>query len=415
MEFRREAYIDRLVRNKGNGLIKIVTGVRRSGKSYLLGTLFRRRLNEDGVDDGHIIAVSLEDCRRKELREPENMLAYIDALTRDGGEYCVIIDEVQELGEFDTVLNTLLIKPGIDLYVTGSNSRFLSSDIKTEFRGRGFEIRLRPLTFHEIAETVDGERSALWKKYFTYGGLPLVWSLADDDKAQYLKNLFDETYITDIIERHKVRRRAELGELLNILASSAGSLTNPAKLSRTFKSVKGSPFSDKTIRNYIEYFIDSFLINEAQRYDVKGKRYIGALSKYYFEDAGLRNARLNFRQMEENHIMENIIYNELLARGFNVDVGVVPSYGRSSGGSIVSKQLEIDFVANKGGERRYIQSALSIDEPRKAKAEKAPFAAAGDSFKKIIVVRNDIVPYTDDDGVTIMGIFDFLLDGKSTE
>ena len=414
MIIKRDMYIEKLNRREKNGLIKIVTGVRRCGKSYLLFNLFHNHLLEKGVAEDHIIEIALDDRSNKELRDPDNMLKYVKERIVDGDIYYIILDEVQLLNEFEDVLNSFLHIRNADVYVTGSNSRFLSSDVITEFRGRGDEIHVYPLSFREFISSYKGSSDEAWDDYFTYGGLPLILSYEDKgEKAEYLKSLFRNVYLSDIIERHNIRNNEEFDELIDILASSVGSLTNPLKLSNTFKSIKNKVISDKTIKKYIDYLIDAFLVSKAARYDIKGKRYINSPSKFYFEDVGLRNARLNFRQMEENHIMENIIYNELRIRGFHVDVGLVEQFGKNSESKTVKKQLEVDFIATKGSEKFYIQSAFAMNTPEKKEQEERSLNSIGDSFKKIIVVKDNINVRRNETGIITIGIRNFLLNENS--
>ena len=416
MEIKRDLYLDRLIRRENNGLIKVVTGVRRCGKSYLLFNLFHNYLIEKGVAEDHIIEVALDDRSNKELRDPDQMLAYLKDRIKDKETYYIILDEVQLLSEFEDVLNSLLHIRNADVYVTGSNSKFLSSDVITEFRGRGDEIRMYPLSFREFCSAYPGSEEDAWEDYYTYGGLPLILTReTDEEKAEYLINLFQKVYLSDIIDRHKIRNREELDELVDILASAVGSLTNPLKLSKTFKSVKNKNISDKTLKKYIDYLTDAFLVSKAVRYDIKGRKYIGSPTKFYFEDVGLRNARLNFRQTEENHIMENIIYNELRIRGYRVDVGLVEVFGKNTENKTEKKHLEVDFVATKGSEKYYIQSALAMPTDEKRKQEERPLNAIGDSFKKIIVVKDNIKPRRDEMGIVTMGIRRFLLNKNSLE
>lgn len=417
MLIRRDVYLDRLVKARGNGLVKVVTGIRRCGKSFLLFNLFHSWLVEHGVASDHIVEIALDDRRNKALRDPDAMLNHLDSVLRnDGSVYYVILDEVQMLDEFVDVLNSLLRIPNVDVYVTGSNSKFLSTDVITEFRGRGDQIRIHPLSFAEYLPASGKSVSEAWGEYLLYGGMPLVLSLDEpQEKMRYLRSLFDEVYLTDIVDRYSLRGSTEMDSLIDMLASSVGSLTNPTRIARTFASETGSGITEKTIRRYIEYLSDAFLISEAKRYDVKGRRYISSPSKYFFEDVGLRNARLNFRQIEENHLMEGVIYNELLARGYGVDVGVVDVYGKNVEGKTERKRLEIDFVVNRGSSRCYIQSALTIDAPDKAAQEKRPFRKVDDDFKKVIVVKDTLAPHYDSDGVRIIGITDFLLDRECLE
>lgn len=414
MEIKRDIYLDRLIRREKNGLIKIVTGVRRCGKSYLLFNLFHNYLLDKGVKEDHIIEIALDDRSNKELRDPDNMLKYVKKRIVDRDTYYIILDEVQLLSEFEDVLNSFLHIRNADVYVTGSNSKFLSSDVITEFRGRGDEIRIYPLSFREYSSVYEGSADEAWDDYFTYGGLPLILSRETaEEKAEYLMSLFQKVYLSDIIDRHKVRNQEELDELVDILASAVGSLTNPLKLANTFKTVKKKTISDKTLKKYMDYLMDAFLVSKAVRYDIKGRKYIGSPSKFYFEDVGLRNARLNFRQMEENHIMENIIYNELRIRGYHVDVGLVEQFGKNSENKTTKKQLEVDFVATKGSERYYLQSAFAMTTPEKQAQEERPLNAIGDSFKKIIIVRDNIKVRRNDMGIVTIGIRNFLLDKNS--
>ncbi len=409
MEIKRDLYLDKLIRKKHNGLIKVITGVRRCGKSYLLFTLFHNHLLDNGIDENHIIEVALDDRSNKELRDPDNMLRYVKEKIIDHEQYYIILDEVQLLDEFEDVLNSFLHIRNADIYVTGSNSKFLSSDVITEFRGRGDEIRVYPLNFREFTSVYEGSQDEAWDDYFNYGGLPLVLSMDTvEDKIEYLTSLFQKVYLSDIVERNKVRNKEELDELVDILASAIGSLTNPTKLAKTIKSVKSKSISDKTLKTYIDYLEDAFLISKAKRFDIKGKRYIGSPAKYYFEDIGLRNARLNFRQVEVTHIMENIIYNELRIRGYKIDVGIVEHYETGKDGKRKKKQLEVDFVANKGSEKYYIQSAFAMTNPEKIAQEQRSLANIPDSFKKIIIVADNIKVRRDEVGITTMGLRYFL-------
>ena len=414
MEIKRDLYLNRLIRREKNGLIKIVTGVRRCGKSYLLFNLFHQYLLDKGIPEDHIIEIALDDRRNKELRDPDNMLAYVNARIADKETYYIVLDEVQLLGEFEDVLNSFLHIRNADVYVTGSNSRFLSSDVITEFRGRGDEIRIYPLSFQEYCSVYQGSADEAWDDYFTYGGLPLILSReTGGEKAEYLSSLFQKVYLSDIIDRHNVRNREELDELVDFLASAVGSLTNPLKLANTFKTVKNKTVSDKTLRKYIDYLTDAFLISKAVRYDIRGRKYIGSPSKFYFEDVGLRNARLNFRQMEENHIMENIIYNELRIRGYHVDVGLIEQFGKDAAQKTTKKQLEVNFIASKGSEKYYLQSAFAMPTPEKQAQEERPLRSIDDSFKKIIVVRDNIKARRNEFGIVTVGIRSFLLDENS--
>lgn len=405
----RNSYVERLLRHRENSLIKVITGSRRSGKSFLLFKLFVQRLKEQGIDNAHIIKVALDDRSNKELRNPDNMLAFVKSKIADSKTYYILLDEIQYLDEFEDVLNSFLHIDNVDVYVTGSNSHLLSSDVVTTFRGRGDEIHVFPLSFSEFSTAYKGSISEAWDSYVLFGGMPLTLSFdTPEEKAGYLKSLFDKIYVADILERYKVRNGSELDEILNILSSSVGSLTNPIKLSKAFKSLKNKTISDNTIRKYISYFEDAFLVNKAIRYDIKGKRYINTPSKYYFEDVGLRNARLGFRQVEETHVMENIIYNELRFRGYMVDVGVV-ELNTQNNGKNCRVQLEVDFVATRGGEKLYVQSALNIDDAEKKFQEKRPLLNTRDSFRKVIVVKGQMAPRYDDDGIMTIGIINFLL------
>ena len=414
MEIKRDVYLKKLVRKKKNGLIKVVTGVRRCGKSYLLFHLFHNHLLEEGVPEDHIIEVALDDRRNRALRDPDAILQYIEKRIQDKGDYYIILDEVQYMDEFEDVLNSLLHIPNADVYVTGSNSKFLSSDVITEFRGRGDEIRVYPLCFREYASVYPGTLDEAWDDYVVYGGMPLTLSMeAPEDKAEYLTTLFQKVYFSDIVERHKVRNKDELEELVDVLASSTGSYTSLNKLTKTFKSIKNKLLSDKTIKNYIDYLIDSFLISKAMRFDIKGKKYIGSPAKYYFEDVGLRNARLGFRQVEENHLMENIIYNELRIRGYHVDVGVVEHYSTNRAEKKKKKQLEVDFVATMGSEKYYIQSAFAMPTSDKIAQEQRGLLSIPDSFRKIIVVGGNQKVRRDENGIATIGLRNFLLDEDS--
>lgn len=414
MEIKRDVYLDKLIRKKKNGLIKVVTGVRRCGKSYLLFHLFHDYLLDSGVAEDHIIEIALDDRSNKELRDPDVILKFIKESIKDKEDYYIILDEVQYLDEFEDVLNSLLHIRNADVYVTGSNSKFLSSDVITQFRGRGDEIRVYPLSFSEYVSVYQGSQDEAWDDYLVYGGLPLILTMEEaEDKAEYLNSLFQKVYISDIVERHNVRNKAELDELVDVLASAIGSYTNQNKLVRTFKSVKNKNISDKTIKNYTDYLIDSYLISKADRYDIKGKKHIGKLSKYYFEDVGLRNARLGFRQIEETHLMENIIYNELRVRGYHVDVGVVEYYETKADGKRGKKQLEVDFVATKGSEKYYIQSAFALLTADKVNQEQRGLLRISDFFRKIVVVGDNIKVRRDENGIITIGLRNFLLDENS--
>ena len=414
VEIKRDRYLKQLIESRQNGFIKIVTGIRRCGKSYLLNVLFYHYLLDNGVDNEHIIRVDLEDRMNKELRDPDAMLQYVHSRITDKKLYYIIIDEVQLMDEFVDVLNSFLHIENADTYVTGSNSHFLSSDIPTEFRGRGETIHVNPLSFAEFYASKGGDKQDAWREYYTYGGLPLIRSFdTEEKKINYLKNLFETVYLADIIERHKIRNENEMRELVLIMASCIGSPCNPTKLSKTFKSVKNLAISNKTISNYLKYLSEAFLLNKTIRYDIKGKKYINTLSKYYFSDIGLRNAILDMRQQEETHIMENIIYNELVVRGYSVDVGMVEIKKKDKNGKWIRTQLEVDFVANLGSKKYYVQSALSIPDREKEKQESGSLTNINDSFKKIIVVKDHIMPRRNEEGILIIGLYDFLLNENS--
>lgn len=416
MDIKRDLYLQQLIDRRHNGMIKVVTGVRRCGKSYLVFNLFNNYLKSNGVDDKHIIKVNLENRRNKKLRNPDALLEYIDAQLIDQDMYYILLDEVQLVEEFEDVLNSYLDVPNADVYVTGSNARFLSKDVITEFRGRGDEVKIYPLSFAEFMSAFDGSNQLGLDEYMTFGGLPLILSYkTQEQKSAYLKNLFEETYIKDIKERYQIRHEEVFEELLNIISSSIGSLTNPTKLSKTFQSVKHVNVNPETIKYYLEYLCDSFLVSKAMRYDVKGKKYIDTPYKYYFTDMGLRNARINFRQDEKTHLMENVIYNELLIRGFNVDVGVVPVVSRDENGKQVRSQLEIDFVCNQGSKRYYIQSAFRMNDEEKRQNEQASLAKVNDSFKKIIITGEESLVHRNEQGITTMSIYDFLLNPNALE
>ena len=409
MEFNREFYLSKLILKKHNGLIKVVTGIRRCGKSYLLFSLFKRHLLESGIKEDHIIEIPFDSFENKRLRDPEILYPYIKNAIQDGDMYYILLDEVQLLGEFESVLNGLIRIPNADVYVTGSNAKFLSKDIITEFRGRGDELHIRPLSFGEFMSKYQGSRRDGWDEYVLYGGLPPVVLLpTPEQKIDLLKTLFEETYINDIVARHNVKNKEEFEELINVLASGIGSLTNPRKITNTFVSQKAKKISANTVKSYLDYLCDAFVVSRADRYDIKGRKYINSPQKYYFSDVGLRNARINFRQLEENHTMENILFNELLMRGFNVDVGVV-STKFSQNGKQQRKQLEVDFVCNKGPKRFYIQSALSIPDAEKRKQEEASLLRIDDSFGKIIVTKDTPAPWHTENGVLVVSVYDFLL------
>lgn len=401
----RNVYLNKIIEKKENGLVKIVTGIRRCGKSYLLDPIYKDYLIENGVEENHIIKIDLDERRNNKFLNPDVLDEYIRSSIKDKKMYYVILDEIQKVEDFESVLNGFLHIENLDVYVTGSNSKFLSSDIITEFRGRGDEIRIHPLTFAEFCSAYKGKQEDAWDEYIMYGGLPRILSYkTEEQKSEYLKNLFEQTYLKDIIERNKIQRIDVLDSLVNILASSVGSLTNPHKLSNTFESNNIKEVSVNTITSYINYLLDAFLIEKAERYDVKGKKYISTPSKYYFTDIGLRNCRLNFRQQEESHIMENILYNELLYRGYNVDVGVVEIREGDA-----KKQIEVDFVCNQFYKRYYIQSVLSLPTREKTIQEERPLMNIPDNFKKIIVVKDKIKPWITEEGISVIGLQEFLL------
>ena len=416
IEIKRDYYLEQLISRMDNGLIKVVTGIRRCGKSYLLRTLFKKYLLEQGVSEDHIIEMAFDLYDNIEFRYPKVFYPWVKEQLKDGEKYFILLDEVQMLDEFVSVLNGLADKKNCDVFVTGSNAKFLSRDIATEFGGRGDEIHMYPLSFSEFMSVYDGHYYDGWNEYITYGGIPIV-VLADTDeqKMALLDNLFKETYIRDIASRNKVRNVGEMETLLNILSSAIGSLTNPNKLQKTFKSVNQSKITATTITKYIEYLEDSFLIEEAKRFDIKGKSYIGTPMKYYFMDMGLRNARLNFRQMEVTHSMENVIYNELRKRGYRVDVGNIMIVEPGKNGKPVKKQLEVDFICSKGSKKYYIQSAYSLETEEKMAQEIRPFTKINDSFKKIVITSNTPKPFYNDDGILMMSVFDFLLKQESLE
>lgn len=430
MEIRRDYYLEKLIKRKNNGLIKVVTGIRRCGKSFLLNNLFYHHLLESGVDTDHIIRFAFDSAddlhligesliqmsKEKRGADPEKFTAYIRTKVADDGMYYLLLDEIQMLDCFEAVLNGYLRKENMDIFVTGSNAKLLSKDIATEFAGRGDEIHMYPLSFSEFMSVYRGDKYTGLSEYMLYGGIPLV-VLRDDanDKAAALENLFSEIYIRDICRRNRVRNVGELEDLLNILSSAIGSLTNPEKLKNTFKTAKKSRITSATIQKYLTFFEDSFLIESAQRYDIRGKAYIETPKKYYFSDLGLRNARNNFRQFEQTHSMENVIYNELRMRGYHVDVGVVPIAEKDAEGKATRKQLEVDFVCNLGSSRYYIQSAYSLPDEAKRAQEIRPFRKIDDSFKKIIITKDVVPPYYDEYGILTLNIYDFLLDPKSLE
>ena len=430
MEIRRDFYLNKLIKRKNNGLIKVITGIRRCGKSYLLNNLFYHHLLESGVDADHIIRFAFDSAddlhltgeslvgveKEKRGADPEKFMAYIRTKVVDDGMYYLLLDEIQMLDCFEAVLNSYLRKDNMDVFVTGSNARLLSKDIATEFAGRGDEVHMYPLSFAEFMSVYEGDKYMGLSEYMLYGGIPLV-VLRDgaNDKAAALQNLFREIYIQDIVRRNRVKNIGELEELLNILSSAIGSLTNPEKLKNTFRTVKKSKITSNTIKKYLDYFEDSFLIESAQRYDIKGKAYIETPKKYYFSDLGLRNARINFRQFEQTHSMENVIYNELRMRGYSVDVGVVPIAEKDRNGKVTRKQLEVDFVCNLGSSRYYIQSAYTLPDETKRTQEIRPFRKIDDSFKKIIITKDMVPTQYDEYGILTINIYDFLLDPKCLE
>ena len=417
MEIKRDLLLNRLMGLRHNKMIKVITGMRRCGKSYLLFNLFSNALKAEGVDEQHIIKVNLEDRRNKELRDPDKLLKYIDSRFLDDKMHYILLDEVQLVSEFEDVLNSYLQVENADVYVTGSNARFLSKDVITEFRGRGFEVRVHPLSFQELRGSFQEEPiERLWVKYMTFGGLPqVVTMISDKERIAYLKNLFKHTYLKDIKERYDIKLDNDLEELIETLASTVGGLTNPRKLADTFHSVKKSTISQDTIKVYIDYLQDAFIIERALRYDIKGKRYIDTPSKFYFEDLGLRNALLNFRQVEKTHLMENAIYNELRSRGMAVDVGEVIWNTKDEEGKKIRKTLEVDFVCNQGYKRLYIQSAFSIPDDEKREQELQSLKRIDDSFQKIVIVGEHSPRYQNEDGIMFMDIYDFLMNIGSIE
>ena len=430
MEIKRDYYLNKLISRKHNGLIKVITGVRRCGKSYLLNTLFYNHLIEKGIEKDHIIRFAFDSAddlyfigeslielqSKKKKADPEKFMAYIRSLVTDDDMYYLLLDEVQLLGAFETVLNSYLRKDNIDVFVTGSNAKFLSKDIITEFAGRGDEVHMYPLSFSEFLSVYKGDKYEGLSQYMLYGGIPLVALRENEqDKAALLNNLFSEIYIRDIVQRNNVRNVGELEDLLNILSSAVGSLTNPEKLKNIFHSVKKSKITSTTIKKYLNYFEDSFLVESSHRYDIKGKAYIETPKKYYFSDLGLRNARLNFRQFEPTHAMENVLYNELRMRGYSVDVGVVPVARKDKNGKVIRQQLEVDFICNLGSHRYYIQSAYSIPDEEKRTQEIRPFTGINDSFKKIVITRDIVPTQYDDNGILTINVYDFLLNEKSLE
>lgn len=416
LEIKRDYYLQKLIAKKHNGLIKVITGMRRCGKSYLLFTLFKNHLLESGVAEDHIVEIPFDSFENKKYRDPEVLYPYVKEKLVDDQKYYILLDEVQLLGEFESVLNGFMRIPNVDVYVTGSNAKFLSKDIITEFRGRGDELHMNPLSFAEFMSVYDGNKYDGWKEYVLYGGLPPVVLLpTPEQKIELLKRLFDETYVNDIVGRHKIRNKDEFEELINILSSGIGSLTNPKKLADTFKTKKRTKLSVNTIKSYLDYLCDAFVVTRATRYDIKGKKYIDTPQKYYFSDVGLRNARINFRQIEENHTMENILFNELIARDFNVDVGLVVTREYDGSGNRQQKQLEVDFVCNKGAKRYYVQSAFAIPDEAKMQQESNSLLRIDDTFKKIIVVKDTPAPWYTDDGILVISVYDFLLNADSLD
>ena len=408
--------MDELVSLQNNGMIKIITGMRRCGKSYLLFEIFVSYLENKGVASDHIIKVDLEDYKNRAMRNPDNLYSLVESRIKDDGMYYILLDEVQMLDNFEDVLNGFLKMRNVDVYVTGSNAKFLSKDIITEFRGRGFEVKMYPLSFSEYMSAYSGTVQGGFNEYMLYGGLPQILSYTtEEQKVRFLKTLFDETYIKDIKERYDIRKDDDLEELINIMASGIGALTNPNKLANTFRSEKKSAISYDTVKDYIDYLCDSFLVEKSTRYDIKGKRYVNSPYKYYFMDLGLRNARINFRQSERSHLMENMIYNEMKIRGFNVDVGVVPIVTKDENGKQQRSSLEVDFVCNLGSKRYYIQSAYRMESDEKIRQERASLLRVDDSFKKIIVIGEESPVIRDESGITTLGIYDFLLKDNSLE
>lgn len=416
MIIERNTYLNKLIAKRHNGKIKIVTGIRRCGKSFLLSTIYANWLKEQGVDDEHIITINLENRRNKPLRDPDKLLEYIDSKLTDNQMHYVMIDEIQMVPEFEDVLNSYLDMPNVDVYVTGSNAKFLSKQVRTEFAGRGEEVKLHPLTFKEYYTVCNADMPSALRDYMIYGGLPqVVLKETHEEKVEMLQALFENTYISDIVNRYKIRNTEVLDELLNILASSIGGLTNATKLANTFVSVKHEKVSRNTIVNYLDYICESFLMEKAERYDIKGKRYIDSPYKYYFTDSGLRNVRLNFRQIEYTHLLENIIYNELIARGYSVDVGVVPKLTRDEDGKVTRQYYEVDFVCNQGSRRYYIQSAYRMIDEEKVKQEEKSLRNIDDSFKKIIILGEYTPVLHNESGITMISIYDFLLKDNSLE
>lgn len=416
MRIERKKYLEELVSLRHNGMIKVITGMRRCGKSYLLFEIFTTFLKNEGIAPDHIIELDLEDYKNRQMRDPDNLYTYVESRIVDEGMYYLLLDEIQMLDHFEDVLNGFLKKRNVDIYVTGSNAKFLSKDVITEFRGRGFEVKMYPLSFSEYMSVYSGSVQAGLNEYMLYGGLPQILSYkSDEQKVRFLKSLFDETYIKDIKDRYDIRKDDDLEELINIIASGIGTLTNPNKLANTFRSEKRSAISYDTIKDYLDYLCDSFLIEKSTRYDIKGKKYINSPYKYYFLDLGLRNARINFRQSEKSHLMENLIYNELRIRGFNVDIGVVPTVTKNEDGKQQRSSLEVDFICNLGSRRYYIQSAYRMESEAKIKQERASLTKINDSFKKIIIIGEETPVVRDETGIATIGIYDFLLKENSLE
>ncbi len=416
MELSRDFYLKQLSNVRQNGMIKIITGIRRSGKSYLLFELFTKFLKKEGVDEGHIIKVALDDLHFSELRDPYKMLAYVEQQIKDDSEYYILLDEVQMMNDFVDVLNSFMHIRNVDVYVTGSNSKFLSSDVATEFRGRGHEIHLYPLSFREYYSALGGNHLKRLREYFRRGGIPQLFAYNNDqEKEDFLRSLFKTVYLKDIFERHKIKHKEEFSLVLEVIASSIGSPCNPHKLSATFNSVKGVKIDFKTISKYLEYMEDAFFIEKSLRYSVKGKKYINSLSKYYFQDIGLRNALIDFRQLDEGHIMENVIYNELRSRRYRVDVGIIQRRTTNKKNETIRQNFEVDFVVNRGDMRYYIQAAYSINDYKKEELQTMSLKLIRDSFKKFIVVFDDIMPFKDNNGYHYVGLFDFLMDLDSLE
>lgn len=416
MEIERNIYLEQLILRKNNGMIKVITGIRRCGKSFLLFNIFKKYLMGNGVNEDHIIEIALDGIENEELRNPKTCYQYVKTAVRDKENYYLLLDEIQFMPRFEEVLNGLLRMDNIDIYVTGSNSRFLSSDIITEFRGRGDEIRVYPLSFAEFYSVFHGEYDDAWNDYMIYGGLPQVAGFQTErQKAEYLKNIFTNVYLKDVVERNGIQSPDGLGTLVDILASAIGAPTNPTRISNTFASERQISYTNKTISRHIDYLEEAFLISKASRYDIKGRKYIGANLKYYFTDLGLRNARLNFRQQEPTHIMENIVYNELLIRGYNVDTGIIDLYGKDQEGKRVRKQLEVDFVVNQGSQRYYVQVAYDMTSKEKQAQEFYSLRNIPDSFKKIVITGGVTKPWRNEEGFVIMGMRYFLLNSDSLE